>query len=307
MKNPVISRLALGTAQLGMSYGIANTTGKPEIETAQQIVSECWHAGIRYFDTAQAYGDGEVVLGRALRHIGVSSEARVVSKLPPTLQTDSVEAILNSLRVSLDRLGLERLWGVLLHREEQLDYWNGSVSEAFDLARRGGLVDRVGVSVYSPQRALQALQIPGLDVLQVPANLFDRRMREAHVFAKASAKGVAVFIRSIYLQGLALFNSQQAKETASFAVSGVTTLEQFCRANGIDQKRFAFEYARDISAEAFRIVGAETPEQVVENSRLENEPPLDSALFREWDKVWPKDVEELVNPVCWPRPSRSNQ
>src|SRR5262245_10475843 len=196
---PIMSRIALGTAQLGMPYGIANATGRPEMEVAQQIVAKCWHAGVRYFDTAQAYGNSEVVLGRALREVGVASEARVVSKLPPTLKTESVEAILNSIDVSLAQLGLQRLWGVLLHAEEQLDYWNGAVGEAFDVARRDGLVGHVGVSVYSPQRALQALEIPGLDVLQVPANLFDRRMREAQVFAKASAQGVTVFIRSIYL------------------------------------------------------------------------------------------------------------
>jgi aryl-alcohol dehydrogenase-like predicted oxidoreductase len=297
----------LGTAQLGMPYGIANTTGRPDIEAAKQIVTECWDLGIRYFDTAQAYGDSELVLGRALSDLGVAEEARVVSKLPAMLQTESVEAILTSLRLSLARLGLQRLWGVLLHREEQLDHWNGNVGKAFDIARRDGLVTHVGVSVYSPERALQALQIPDLDVLQVPANLFDRRMRQAQIFAKASAKGVTVFIRSIYLQGLALFNSQQAKETASFAVSAVTTLEQFCRANGIDQKRFAFEYARDIAADAFRIVGAETPEQVIENSQLENETPLESRLFREWDEVWPNDVEALVNPGRWPKPAGSKQ
>jgi aryl-alcohol dehydrogenase-like predicted oxidoreductase len=289
-----------------MPYGIANTSGRPGNEVAQEIVTECWNAGVRYFDTARAYGDSEVVLGRALRHAGVAGEACVVSKLPPTLKTDSVEEILNSLRVSLTQLGVQRLWGVLLHREEQLDSWNGKVCEAFRQARQDGLVSHVGVSVYSTQRALQALQIPDLDVLQVPANLFDRRMRDAQVFTKASARGVTVFIRSIYLQGLALFSSQRAKESASFAVPSITALEEFCRDKGIDQKRFAFQYARDFSSEAFRIVGAETREQVTENSRLENEPPLDSVLFREWDKAYPTDVEDLVNPGRWPTVARSN-
>jgi aryl-alcohol dehydrogenase-like predicted oxidoreductase len=148
---------------------------------------------------------------------------------------------------------------------------------------------------------LQALLCSGVDLLQVPANLFDRRMRETHVFADASAKAVTVFVRSIYLQGLALFSSQHAKATAPFAISAVTALEEFCRENGIDQKRFAFDYARDISSEAIRIIGAETKEQVVENSRLESQPSLDSELFRQWDRVWPNDYEELVNPGCWPR------
>src|SRR5262249_29895538 len=153
-----------------------------------------------------------------------------------TLEVESVEAILNSVHVSLDRLGLQQLWGLLLHREEHLDYWNGKLGEALNLARRNGLVEHIGVSVYSSQRAFQALESPGLDLLQVPANLFDRRMRKSQVFTNASAKGVAVFIRSIYLQGLALFSSQHAKTAAPFAVSAVSALEEFCRGNRIDQK-----------------------------------------------------------------------
>jgi aryl-alcohol dehydrogenase-like predicted oxidoreductase len=305
-KNPEI-HLALGTAQLGMHYGIGNTTGQPESEQAQRIVTLAWEHGIRYFDTAQVYGDSEMILGRALRDVGVAGEAQVVSKLSPSVETDNPDSILKCIRASLTRLGLEQLWGVMLHREDQLERWSSTVSEAFDCARREGIVAHIGVSVYSPSCALQALEMPGLDVLQVPANLFDRRMRNAEVFAKAAAKGVTVFIRSIYLQGVALFSSQQAKENAPFAISGVTALEQFCRTNGLDQKRFVFEYARDISQEALRIVGAETGEQVAENCWLESEPPLDTVLFRQWDKIWPDDMEELANPSRWPSTTLSKR
>src|SRR5215831_7637426 len=296
---PAYSKIALGTVQLGMPYGIANVTGKPDVHAAQEIVAACWDSGIRYFDTAQAYGESEVVLGNALRHAGVADEARVVSKLSPVLQTESIGAILGSLRTSLDRLGMQRIWGVLLHREEQLDDWNTSVGEAFEIARRNGLVAHVGVSVYSPERALQALEAFGLDMLQVPANIFDRRMQRAKVFAKASMKNATVFIRSVYLQGLTLFNSRQAQETASFGHEAVSVFERFCATNGVDQKRFAFEYAREISTDAIRVVGAETKAQVIENSRLENQPTLDTALFRAWDETWPDDVEDLVNPSRW--------
>src|SRR5215472_9543439 len=98
-----MSRIALGTAQLGMAYGIANTTGRPKAAVALEIVAECWQSGVRYFDTAQTYGDSEVVLGRALRNVGVASEARVISKLSPKLKVESVESIINSVQLSVDR------------------------------------------------------------------------------------------------------------------------------------------------------------------------------------------------------------
>jgi aryl-alcohol dehydrogenase-like predicted oxidoreductase len=305
--NPSCHHLALGTAQLGMPYGIANSIGQPESITARQMVTAAWEHGVRFFDTAQSYGISERVLGQALRSGGLSDLACVITKLSPTISEAGADQILAAIRDSLERLGIPQLWAILLHREEQLDQWNGPRGVALRQACEDGMTQHLGVSVYTPHRALQALEMPGIDVLQVPANLFDRRMQRSQIFQKAAAKGVTVFIRSIYLQGLALFSSKQARETAPFALSAVTALERFCKANGLDQKRFAFEYAKDIAAEAFRIVGAETPEQVVENARLEKEAKLDSGIFREWDKLWPNDENFLVNPCYWPETASSKQ
>ena len=82
MKN---CRLVLGTAQLGLSYGIANKTGRPDQGVATAIVHEAWKNGIREFDTAQVYGDSEVVLGRALAELGISCEAKIITKIAPNL------------------------------------------------------------------------------------------------------------------------------------------------------------------------------------------------------------------------------
>ena len=46
-----VSRLVLGTAQLGMDYGIANITGQPVYNTARSIVQEAWESGICEFHT----------------------------------------------------------------------------------------------------------------------------------------------------------------------------------------------------------------------------------------------------------------
>ena len=62
MKSNQPNRLVLGTAQLGMDYCIANTTGQPVYDTAKTIVQEAWESGICEFDTAQAYGQSEQVL-----------------------------------------------------------------------------------------------------------------------------------------------------------------------------------------------------------------------------------------------------
>ena len=282
----VADRLALGTAQLGMPYGIANRTGKPDLAAARSIVDTAWDAGIRYFDTAQAYGDSESVLGQALEN----RDAAIITKLPPKLENVS-----QHLRESLRRLGRATIWGVLLHREEHLEQWNGPVGQALASAKADGLVAHIGASVYSPEKALKALEMKSLDALQVPANIFDRRMSRAGVFRKAAERGVTIFVRSVYLQGLALL---PAERVAKFGTAAVAAYEQFCKEHDLDRRRFALQYALGFAPDPVLVIGAETPEQVAANCAQATEAA--ESLRQEWDHRWPDDLEPLVNPSLWP-------
>ena len=62
-----ISRFMLGTVQLGLNYGMANTTGKPSEETAHEILRTAHDVGVTVLDTAAAYGTSEEVVGSYLK------------------------------------------------------------------------------------------------------------------------------------------------------------------------------------------------------------------------------------------------
>ena len=57
------SRLALGTAQFGLAYGINNKSGQTQLSEVQSILSEAKRCGVDTLDTAAAYGQSEEVLG----------------------------------------------------------------------------------------------------------------------------------------------------------------------------------------------------------------------------------------------------
>lgn len=59
-----ISRLALGTAQMGLGYGVANRTGRPDLGAISEILAHAKSAGIRSLETSSTYGDIEPVLGK---------------------------------------------------------------------------------------------------------------------------------------------------------------------------------------------------------------------------------------------------
>jgi aryl-alcohol dehydrogenase-like predicted oxidoreductase len=294
------SALALGTVQLGMRYGIANVAGRPDPGTAAEIVATAWEHGVRFFDTAQAYGTSEEVLGQALAGLDRGDEAHVVTKLDANSDVGDVRAVLRSLDASVRRLKITQLWGLLLHKEEELDRWPGSIRDVFRQAKRVGLVARAGVSVYSPERALQALDFEDIAIVQVPASVFDRRMARAGVFARAAALGKTVFVRSVYLQGLALLPPGAPPRSIPRGAQAVEVLRRFCAEKGFTVQQFAVDHVRTVAPHAKVIIGAETVEQTRENCALFANPPVKTGVYEAWAETWPRDFPDLIDPRRWP-------
>ena len=57
-----IDKLVLGTVQLGMDYGINNSSGKPDQREAVSLLAAAYSKGIKYLDTAEAYGTAQQVI-----------------------------------------------------------------------------------------------------------------------------------------------------------------------------------------------------------------------------------------------------
>ena len=292
------ARLVLGTAQLGMDYGIANRSGRPDEARALDLVRAAWRGGVRAFDTARDYGDAETVLGRCLTAMGVSAQARVVTKPDPGLDISLPGALEQSVRQSLDRLGVPRLHGLLLHRETLLDHWDAGLGESMRGLVRAGLVERIGVSVYAPAAALRALKADGLDLLQLPSGLLDRRFETAGVFEAAARRGVEVQVRSVFLQGLVFLDPDTlppGMEHAREAVAGVARLAE---ETGLPRMALALAYVREALDPALVVFGAETPEQVRRNLEAWSV-DAPAGLVERVRAAFPDVAETILNPVLW--------
>ncbi len=286
-----------------MGYGVANTTGQPSRAAALEIVQTCWQNGVRFFDTAQAYGESEIVLGHCLRALGVTADARVISKLDPDVAT-TADRISRTVTASLEHLGVDSLWGLLLHDQRQLDSWDDGLGEAMRALKARGLVGHLGISVYSPEAALRALEHPDIDTVQIPAGVFDRRALRSGVLKLARALGKHVFIRSVYLQGLALMDADRLPTGMGFAAEAIVAFRDFCDTHEVTREPFALHYARNRFPSSVLVVGAETARQASANCRLMSAVSESDGVYQAWDERWPDDVEELVDPSRWPSMSR---
>jgi len=200
-----MNRLALGSAQFGLDYGIANVRGQVPPEAVAAILEDARSHGMDTIDTAIAYGDAERRLGEA----GIGGW-KMVTKLPsiPADCRNVGEWITASVEQSLLRLGIPSLHGLLLHNPMQLLETEGEkISEAMAGLKRDGLVEKTGISIYDPTELDALLPRFPVDLVQAPFNILDRRLTRSGWMASLHEQGVELHVRSIFLQGLLLMDS----------------------------------------------------------------------------------------------------
>lgn len=207
------ARLALGTVQFGLPYGIANEQGQIGLAEAAAILALAREHGLDTLDTAAAYGDSE----RRLGEIGVSGW-RVVSKLPPLPANcrDVHGWVERCIGASLDHLGLPGLYGLLVHRCADLTSARGDeLFAAMEAQKARGVVHSIGASVYAPQELDELTGRFALDLVQAPFNILDRRLESSGWLARLKAQGTELHTRSVFLQGLLLMAPE--RRPAKFA------------------------------------------------------------------------------------------
>ncbi len=289
----------MGTAQLGMDYGIANRDGKPGREAAVSLVQYAVGKGVRYFDTARAYGSSEEVLGEALKGAERSEQSMVVTKLSPEFVFTNYTNLKREIEMSLARLRMPKVWGVLLHRFDISDNWP-SFLKAVKKLKGEGLIDNFGVSVYDPEEALFFASAEGVDIIQVPLNIIDRRLRDAGFFDLTEKNETVVFGRSIFLQGLFFLSKEELEEKGmGWARPHLAALRDFLITNELALKDFAIQALLRFFPSLILVVGVESKIQLEENLQIMGRQNIPDWIIKAWWDNLPVLPERLLNPSLW--------
>ncbi len=293
------SALILGTAQLGLTYGIANRSGQPDLAEATALVGAALAAGVTVFDTAMAYGNSETVLGQALRANDATAIAQVVTKLPPTLCAADAPQLAATVAGCCQRLGVPRLAAVLLHREEHLELLDGPVGEVLSLLMSEGRIGRLGVSVYTPQRAEQALHHPRIQQIQWPGSVLDRRFLP--LLPLARQRGVVVHIRSALLQGVVMMDPETLPPHLKALQPALVEFHRLCRDYAVTPAAAAIGWLRHVAPDAEVIFGAETARQVRDNlDALQRLSAVSDDIWVALTALSVPQNQSCLNPALWP-------
>lgn len=288
-------RLALGTVQFGLGYGIANKSGQLSLAQATEVLALARLHGIADLDTAIAYGNAEARLGQ----IGVQG-FRVVTKLPPLPAklpagvTDAGVWAKAQLAASLQRLGLGGIYGLMLHRTADLHGPEGpALVQALQEMQTEGWVQKLGISIYAPSELDAAIPLARWGLVQAPFNLLDRRLQTSGWLQRLKDLGVEVHTRSAFLQGL-LLTSTDALPTKFLPWLPIWERWQAWRsATACSALAACLSFALSYPEVDRVVVGVDGPGHLQEILAALREP-----VSPHWPEI-ASDDDRLINPSRW--------
>lgn len=287
----MLSKIALGTVQFGLSYGIANTEGQVGRTEAAAILSLAARRGINTLDTAVAYGESEQVLGE----VGVDSW-RVISKLP-AVPEDCVDVqawVDLQVSNSLQRLQMNHLHGLLLHRPGQLLEARGEVLyRALRVLQDRGVVEKIGVSIYEPAELSRLTTNMRFDVVQAPLSIFDTRLTDSGWLARLTDSGCEVHTRSSFLQGLLLMKPEDRPQQFKRWDELWKKWDSWLLKVGLTPLQACLRYALSQQGVAKVVLGVNSEAQLgqIFSAAVGDLPPIPAEMKT--------DDQFLLNPALW--------
>jgi aryl-alcohol dehydrogenase-like predicted oxidoreductase len=295
------SPLTLGAVQLGLPYGVANAVGQPDEGEAHDILETAVRSGISVFDTARAYGNSEERIG-SWRSKSTHCGLHVVTKTPP-LEGDTDQELRSALRRSItescEALQVRRLDLVLVHRAT--DLLKRAVADALAEAADEGLIGAFGASLYRPEIGLKLIETTPVSALQLAASVVDDRFERAGVLAAAKAAGVAVFARSVFLQGALLMMPEKLPDHLRPLAGPLSAIREFARNHDRTSIEVLILAMRDVPGVSSLVIGVERAAQLPPLVAAIRAPPLDAAELEALRRTVGQLPDRIINPSAWPR------
>ncbi len=294
-------KYCLGTVQFGLNYGIQGN-GQPLEEKTFEMLDFAIDNGVDILDTASAYGDAEIILGNYIRANPEKAEKiSIVSKLKPDAFTNGNKSEWGTIAVknaeeSRERLGIKKFAAYLFHNAAHI--FDNDAVNALETVKKKGITDRIGVSIYTPEEAMKALEYPSITAIQIPYNLFDQRLDSRGFFEKARTQDVLVFARSSLLQGLAVINPDSLPSKVSFAEDYLRKFVAICDDYGVPPLNAAVGYVGCKNEIDYVVFGVDNISQLNEYISI-RDTGLPKSMVQRIRKTFTSVEERLVNPVLW--------
>ena len=305
-------KIIIGTAQLGLNYGITNEYGKPSIQKSLNIIKKALDNDITTFDTARAYGDSEYILGLAMQNY---NNLNIITKLDPlsdinkiTSNKDIYKMIDNSINTSIKNLNLCIIDTLLVHRFSHYNnkiIWNYLLKNKIDEYSSKNSVKKIkklGVSIYYVNEGIKALKDKNVKHIQLPINILDNQwFNKDFLNLVKNRSDVTIHCRSIFLQGILISSEDKWPK-----LNNINSLEYVEKINNLINKfnlnnkiELCISYIKSIDWIDGLLMGVDNVEQLNKNIEIFKVRTLNKFEFNYVRQLFKNVPESLLNPSKW--------
>jgi len=289
------NKLILGTVQFGLDYGINNKTGKLKEDDIFLVLEEAYKLGITTLDTAEAYGNAHEVIARF--HKQSNTRFNVISKFSSSVLDKYPKELNDRITHHCKELDVLALEGYMFHSYIEFKNYISQDLLILKKIKTLGLVNKIGVSVYTNIEIEDVLNYEEINLIQLPFNLFDNELLRKDILQKAKMKGVEIHTRSSFLQGLFFKDISDLKGNLVNLEKDLNYLNELILENKITKTSFTLNYP--ISKEYIDkvVIGIDNISQLRDNIDVIKGFNSNSA-FKQVDLI---NIEhkELLNPSNW--------
>lgn len=301
--NLAVSKIGLGTVEIGLAYGIGSKE-LPSDQEAETILKSAVEMGVTYIDTARGYGVAEERIGKSgvsqMDNVVVGTKCGQFLKNEPNLHGAELEKrIREDIETSRKLLKRDQLQLVQFHNElpDFTDF--NELSEIFQKLKDEGKVQHFGIATRGEEAPLAAMTTGFFATIQMAYSILDQRMAP-NILPAAQEKNIGVINRSVLLQGAlspkvdmlpATLNplKEQSKKAAAIAEAANMTLPTL-----------AFRFVLSNPAISVALLGTTKPHWLKAAIEAEQAGPLSSDILAEL-KTLALDDPNLVDPGRWPK------
>ncbi len=284
----LFNKLAIGTVQFGLDYGIANQKGQVSKNEIQSILDFSSENNIDTIDTAKAYGSSEQSIGNYLQQS--ENLWDIITKV------GNNKNVIEQIQDSKEKLTVTPTV-VLAHSAEV--YLNEKFQKELLEAKEKQFIHKIGVSLYSEEEINQVLEMSlKPDVIQIPLNILDTRLYRHGVLEKLFYTKIEIHVRSAFLQGLFYLSQIDLTDRFGDVVSYINKLKSIAAKANLSLAELSLLWLASLNEVSKVIIGVDNVNQLKAHlATLKKN--IDVSLFEEALLVHCEN-ENILNPSLWP-------
>jgi aryl-alcohol dehydrogenase-like predicted oxidoreductase len=213
---------------------------------------------------------------------------------------DLTAALHDSLATSCTRLRRPRLACLQWHNWTRATGDHPDFAPAWATLAGDPRLGALGCSTYGVADAVAAVESGWFAVVQVEGNLLNPAVLDA-VAGPARARGVAIAVRSVFLQGVLSPKGEVLPPALAGLASARARAAALAARLGLPLHHLALRAVLDHPATTYALVGLDDADQLAATAAAAARPPLDPALRAVLAEVAVADAR-LTDPRTWGRP-----